>query len=78
MIIVDIKEKTNIKTLVKKVSDANEPIFLSGSRNAVLLSENDWRAISETLYLQSIPEMTESITKGLNTPVSECLEKLNW
>ncbi|MCP4669450.1 MAG: type II toxin-antitoxin system prevent-host-death family antitoxin, partial [Deltaproteobacteria bacterium] len=50
-----------------------------GKRNsAVLVSEEDWRAIQETLYLSSIPEMRESIREGLKTPVEECEEGLDW
>ncbi|MCJ7664923.1 MAG: type II toxin-antitoxin system Phd/YefM family antitoxin [Desulfobacterales bacterium] len=50
-----------------------------GKRNsAVLVSEEDWRAIQETLYLTSIPGMRESIQEGLKTPVEECDEKLPW
>ena len=43
-------------------------------KNAVLISEDDWRAIQETIFLNSIPGMTESILEGGNTPLSECLE----
>jgi PHD/YefM family antitoxin component YafN of YafNO toxin-antitoxin module len=44
----------------------------------VLIAENDWRSIQETLYLLSIPGMRESIREGLNTPVEECSDKLDW
>jgi prevent-host-death family protein len=57
---------------------ANEPIRIAGRRgNAVLVSEEDWQAIQETLYLVSIPGMRESIRKGLKTPVARCQTKLN-
>ena len=46
--------------------------------NAVLLSEEDWAAIQETLYLLSIPGMRESIKKGLATPIEECEKDLDW
>jgi PHD/YefM family antitoxin component YafN of YafNO toxin-antitoxin module len=46
--------------------------------NAVLISEEDWRAIQETLYLLSIPSMRESIRKGLKTPVGKCNVRLKW
>ena len=48
------------------------------SRNAVLVSEEDWNAISETLHLMSIPGVGESIKEGMKTPVSECSEELDW
>ena len=43
-----------------------------------LISEQDWDAIQETLYLMSIPGMRESIKDGLETPVEECAEELDW
>jgi len=44
----------------------------------VLISEEDWEAIQETLYLLSVPGMRESIREGMNTPVEECDEELEW
>jgi PHD/YefM family antitoxin component YafN of YafNO toxin-antitoxin module len=44
----------------------------------VLISEEDWAAIQETLYLASIPEMSESIRNGLNTPIDMCKQKPGW
>jgi PHD/YefM family antitoxin component YafN of YafNO toxin-antitoxin module len=50
-----------------------------GKRNsAVLVSEEDWTAIQETLYLLSVPGMRESIREGMDTPVDECDEELDW
>ena len=46
--------------------------------NAVLVSEQDWNAIQETVYLLSIPGMRESIREGLDTPVEECEQDLDW
>jgi antitoxin YefM len=42
------------------------------------VSEADWRAIQETLYLESIPGMKNSIVKGLKTPVEKCSKELDW
>ena len=65
--------------LVDDVALSHDPIQIIGKRNsAVLISEEDWRAIQETLHLTSIPGMSESIQKGLKTPVDECSEKLAW
>ena len=65
--------------LVDDVAESHDPIQIVGKRNtAVLISEEDWRAIQETLYLSSIPEMRESIREGLKTPVEECEEELDW
>jgi antitoxin YefM len=58
---------------------ADEPVRITGKRgSAVLVSEEDWSAIQETLYLLSIPGMRESIRKGLKTPVAKCKTELGW
>ena len=65
--------------LVDQVAEAHKPIVIKGKRaSAVLVSEDDWDAIQETLYLLSIPGMKESIRKGIKTPVDECSEELDW
>ncbi len=65
--------------LVDEVNDTHEPVWIVGKRNsAVLVSEEDWRAIEETLCLRTIPGMRESIKKGLKSPVEECEEKPGW
>jgi PHD/YefM family antitoxin component YafN of YafNO toxin-antitoxin module len=46
--------------------------------NAVLVSEEDWSAIQETLYLLSVPGMRESIREGMAAPLDECDEELDW
>ncbi len=71
--------RTNLYKLIDETIDTSEPIQITGKRgNAVLISESDWRSINETLYLLSIPGMRESIVKGLNTPVDNCAEELDW
>jgi prevent-host-death family protein len=71
--------RKRLYTLVDDVAESHEPIQIVGKRNsAVLVAEEDWRAIQETLYLVSIPEMRESIRAGLKTPVEECEEELDW
>ena len=66
-------------TLIDDVAESHEPIQIAGKRNsAVLVSEDDWRAIQETLYLESFPNMRESIIKGLKTPVEECSMEVEW
>ncbi len=65
--------------LLDEVTSSHEPVQITGKRNtAVLVSESDWRAVQETLYLVSIPGMRESIRDGLETPVSECDKDLDW
>jgi PHD/YefM family antitoxin component YafN of YafNO toxin-antitoxin module len=61
------------------VSASREPVLIFGKRgNAVLVPEEDRRAIQETLYLLSVPGMRESIREGMATPVSECASELKW
>ena len=65
--------------LLDLAAESHEPIQITGKRaNAVLISEEDWRSIQETLYLLSIPGMRESIRRGLKTPVERCAEKPGW
>lgn len=71
--------RKEIYRLLDEVSESNEPIKITGKRtNAVLISESDWRAIQETLYLSSIPGMVESVHEGMQTPLEECEESLDW
>jgi len=66
-------------SLIDRAAESSEPIRISGPRNsAVLVSEQDWNAIQETLHLLSIPGMRESIRKGLKTPVSKCATRPGW
>ena len=65
--------------LLDEVADSGEPIQITGRRNnAVLVSERDWRAIQETLYLLSIPGMRASIRRGLKAPVRKCSAEPGW
>ena len=71
--------RARLYRLIDEAASSHEPIHITGKRtNAVLLSEEDWQSIQETLYLLSIPGMRESIRKGLKTPVRECSEELDW
>jgi prevent-host-death family protein len=65
--------------LLDDVAASHEPIEITGKRSsAVLVSEDDWRAVQETLHLLSIPGMRESILEGMATPVEELDDKLDW
>ena len=71
--------RTNLYKLVDKTETDHEPILITGKRNnAVLVSEHDWRAIQETLYLVSIPGMRSSILAGMDEPVETCSEEPDW
>lgn len=71
--------REKLYTLINEANLSHEPIQILGKRgNAVLISESDWNAIQETLYLMSVPGMAESIREGIKTPVQECREELDW
>ena len=73
------KARAQLYRLLDRAASFHEPVQITGRRNsAILLSEEDWRAIQETLYLVSIPGMRESIRRGLKTPVAKCSDKLLW
>jgi antitoxin YefM len=65
--------------LLDEVALSHEPVQITGKRgNAVLVSEDDWRAVQETLYLVSIPGMRESILEGMATSADELEDQLDW
>ena len=71
--------RKKIYNLLDETSDSHEPIQITGKRsNAVLIGEDDWHSIQETLYLLSIPGMRESIREGLDTPLEKTDEALDW
>ncbi len=71
--------RSKLYSLIDEAERTHEPIIITGKRgNAVLLSEGDWTAISETLHLLSVPGMRESIKEGLEQAVSECSKELDW
>jgi antitoxin YefM len=65
--------------LVDDIQESHEPVQITGKRgSAVLVSEDDWRAVQETLFLVSIPGMRESVIEGIATPVEELETELDW
>jgi antitoxin YefM len=80
MSILSVSEaRSQLYHLVDDVSTHHKTVTITGKRhNAVLISEEDWSAIQETLYLLSIPNMRESIKKGLKTPSSKCDSEFKW
>jgi len=71
--------RSSLYRLIDQTSSSHEPIIITGKRgNAVLISEEDWRSIQETMFLLNIPGMRESIREGLATPIEECNEDLGW
>lgn len=71
--------RSRLYNLIDEASQTHKPIVITGKRaNAVLLAEEDWNAINETLYLVSIPGMRESIIEGMETDLEECGKELDW
>ena len=65
--------------LLRETADSHEPVqIISSPANGILISEEDWRAIQETVYLLSIPGMRESIREGLATTIDECGKEPSW
>jgi len=71
--------RKRLYSLIDEVAESHAPVQIAGKRNAaVLIGEDDWRAIEETLYLLSVPGLRESIREGMETPVEQCEEDLDW
>ena len=71
--------RANLYRLIDEAASSHQPLLITGKRNkAVLVSEEDWEAIQETLYLLSVPGMRESIREGMETPADECIEDPGW
>lgn len=68
------KARANLYQTVSDVNEYSRPITITNNRgkNAVLIAEDDWLAIQETLYLNSIPDMAQSILKSGEENVSGC------
>jgi len=73
--------RKNIYNILSQAIKFNEPVFINTKDgNAVVLSEEDYNGLIETLYLSTNPEVKKSIIEGLKTPVSECVDEdeVDW
>ena len=71
--------RSRLYRLIDEANASHEPIVIKGKRgSAVLISEDDWRSLQETVFLLNIPGMRESIREGLATPADECARELDW
>ena len=78
-IITASEARANIYRLIDETASSHQPIVITSKRKkAVLIAEEDWQAIQETLFLLSVPGMRESIREGMDTPVEECSGELAW
>lgn len=71
--------RANLYRLIDQAAESHQPIVIAGKRSsAVLVSEEDWQAIQETMFLLSIPGMRNSIRGAMAEPISESAKELNW
>jgi len=71
--------RANLYRLIDEAAASHQPLLITGKRNkAVLVSQEDWDAIQETLFLLSVPGMRESIREGMQMPADGCSEDLDW
>jgi antitoxin YefM len=73
------KAREDLNALIQQVSQSHEPVHILGTvGTAVLVGEEDWRSIQETLHLLSVPGMRESIRDGIAEPLDSCAEEPGW
>ncbi|MGC1873077.1 MAG: type II toxin-antitoxin system Phd/YefM family antitoxin [Acidobacteriaceae bacterium] len=71
--------RAKLYRLLDETAATHEPVLITGPRaNAVLVAEEDWNAIQETLHLLAMKDMRESILKGMATPLSDCAKEPGW
>ena len=71
--------RSKLYSLIDETTKTHQPVVITGKRgNAVLVAEDDWNAISETLHLLSVPGMRESIKEGMNQDLSDSSKDLDW
>ncbi|MDP4611144.1 MAG: type II toxin-antitoxin system Phd/YefM family antitoxin [Opitutales bacterium] len=73
------KARNKLYSLIDEANESHIPIQITGKRgNAVLVSADDWQAISETIHLSSIPGMAKSIKEGMNEKIEDCSDSIEW
>jgi len=71
--------RADIYNVMDETAQTHEPVLITGKRNnVVMLSQEDWNAIEETLYLNAIPNMVSSIQESMNEDDSEFSETVEW
>ena len=80
MTILNVTEaRANLYKLIDDAAVNHEPVVITGKRgNAVLLAEDDWNAVNETLHLLSAPGIRESISEGMQEKIDNCAAELEW
>jgi antitoxin YefM len=71
--------RNKLYSLIDETNESHIPIQITGKRgNAVLISEDDWNSISETIHLTAIPGMVDSIKQGMQEGIEDCSESIEW
>ncbi|MBI5235509.1 MAG: type II toxin-antitoxin system Phd/YefM family antitoxin [Deltaproteobacteria bacterium] len=71
--------RANLYRLIDEAASSSEPMRIAGKRSAVvLISDEDWASIEETLFLLSVPGLRESIMEGMKTLPEKCIRELKW
>ncbi|OZG31771.1 MULTISPECIES: type II toxin-antitoxin system Phd/YefM family antitoxin [Rickettsieae] len=66
--------RAKLFTLIKETNETHEPIYIKGKHNnAVIISEEDYEGLQETLAIYSVPKLVESILESSNEPLEECI-----
>lgn len=76
-IITATEARSSIYNLIAQIRETHQPVQIkTKTGNVVMLSQEDWNAIQETLYLDSIPGMTDSMIKGMKSKNKNCKDSL--
>lgn len=71
--------RASLYRLIDQTAESHQPVFISGKRaNAVLVSEEDWSAIQETLHLLAVPGMRVSVKDAMSEPLAKSTRTLKW
>jgi antitoxin YefM len=71
--------RADLYRLIDQAAESHEPIHIAGKRRgAVLVGEDDWKAIQETLYLLAVPGLRESVKEGMAEPLQQSAKVLDW
>jgi len=78
-VITASEARAGLYRLIDETAQSHEPVLITGKRgNAVLVAEEDWKSIQETLTLLSVPGMRESIKAGMAEPLDQAAPTLDW
>jgi len=74
--------RKDIYNLIARVNEDCKPIVITSSKGkgAVLVGEDDWAAIEETLYILGVPGMAEKLLRARDEDLNDCVTafSLEW